>query len=105
MRWLSYTNAAGHDGRWLRAAEAAGVSEVARSARGFMSVYARAGSAAATRRVPFSATQTWGQRRDNFVRRHLAQYEKNPTPKRALALRMWAYDTGDGMADSLLLHK
>ena len=97
MRWLSYAQAAGPDGRYLRLAEAWGVSEVARSREGFMGVYRRRRTAAAMRRAPFDAGAiTWGERRDNFVRRHLAQYRRNPTARRALALRMWAYAVDDG---------
>ena len=36
---------------------------------------------------PYSSTQTWGHRRDAFIRkRHLAQYKTNPTERRKLAL-------------------
>lgn len=35
--------------------------------------------------------EVWGNRRDNFVARTLAQYEKNPTRRRYLALIAWAY--------------
>ena len=97
-RWLSYRQAAGHDNRYLRLAEAWGVSEVARSRDGFMGVYQDL-SAAEMKQKPFTDSQTWGRRRDAFVARHLAQYERHPTPRRALALRMWAYDVGDGVLE------
>lgn len=76
-------------------AERYGVSEVARGANGFMREYEAAGTAASMRRRPLPygvvGGQTWGQKRDNFVRRHMAQYERNPTHRRWLALIMWAY--------------
>ena len=95
-RWLSYRQAAGGDDRYLRLAERWGVSEVARRRDGFMGVYRRHPRAARMKEVPFTPTQTWGRRRDVFVARHYAQYKRNPTPARALALRMWTFDTGDG---------
>jgi hypothetical protein len=89
-RWLSYSQAASH----IPDAEAQGVSEVARSPRGFMGEYKRAGSAAKMRDrpVPGYPNQTWGDRRDNFIRRHLAQYRLKATPRRRLALLMWAFN-------------
>ena len=75
--------------------ERLGVSPVARSPRGFLTAYKAGRTAAATKRtaVPdHSGTpQTWGQRREQFIARHLAQYEKNPTYRRWLALVAWAY--------------
>jgi hypothetical protein len=72
-----------------------GVSKVARSPRGFLTAYKQGRTAAATKQmmVPdHSGTpQTWGQRRDQFVARHLAQYNKHPTYRRWLALVAWAY--------------
>ena len=66
-----------------------GVSEVARAPGGFVRVYqvhrSRHG------RLPASSTLSWGRKRDNFVRRHMAQYAKHPTFRRWLALVMWAY--------------
>jgi hypothetical protein len=67
MAWLSLSQV-------LAAAPAAaklGVSEVARGSRGFVGEY---------------------QRRAAFIARHLAQYRKNPTERRRLALLMWAFD-------------
>ena len=68
------------------------VSSVARSDVGFVREYERAGNALAmkNRLVP-NSSQTWGNRRDGFIKRHLAQYQKNPTERRRLALAMWAY--------------
>jgi hypothetical protein len=69
-----------------------GVSKVARSQRGFMTQYERAGSA---KKLPAD----WKRNRRNFVNRHMAQVRSNkealwnngePTD-RHLALAMWAY--------------
>lgn len=70
-----------------------GVSTVARSASGFLSAYKKAGRK--ENLSPF-----WREKREGFVRRHLAQIEKNREPlflpdgtptRRHLALIMWAY--------------
>ena len=86
-RWLSYASAASY----LAEADRLRVSEVARGPGGFMQVYARAGSAGAMKKMPFSEAQTWGQRRHNFIKRHMAEYEVRPSYRRWLALAMWAY--------------
>jgi hypothetical protein len=87
-RWLTYQ----HAHRYEQEAARLRVSIVARSARGFMRQYEKAGTAAAMRERPVRGTrQTWGQRRDNFVKRHMAQYRKHRTYRRWLALLMWAY--------------
>lgn len=83
--WMSYADAA----RWEAEAAELGVSEVARGSGGFMRMYQRHG--ARLRNVPVSDTLTWGRKRDNFVRRHMAQYRSHPTRRRWLALVMWAY--------------
>lgn len=76
------------------AARQRGVSEVARSPRGFLAAYRRAGGD--WRRLPAS----WVAKRDGFVARHLAQLEGRGEPlvddegmptRRHLALIMWAY--------------
>ncbi|NEN87917.1 MAG: hypothetical protein F6K48_02945 [Okeania sp. SIO3H1] len=91
---MSY--AAAH--KWETMAAARKVSVVARSSRGFMRAYQRAGSWAAL-------DPWWKNRRNNFVKRHMAQVKNNDevlwkknkrtgqwTPsRRALALIMWAY--------------
>lgn len=73
-----------------------GVSEVARSPRGFLRQYRKAGGRF-SRLSPY-----WRNRRNNFVKRHLAQARNNreklwdPKKKRysrrGLALVAWAYD-------------
>lgn len=74
-------------------AEALGVSEMARGPNGFLDEYKRAGTARAMKKrpVPGYPGQTWGQRRAAFIARTLAQYRKNPTERRRVAMEMWAY--------------
>lgn len=62
-----------------------GVSKVARSPRGFLTAYKRAGSYR-------NLSENWKLKRKNFIARHNAQYKKNPTYRRRLALIAWAYD-------------
>jgi hypothetical protein len=70
-----------------------GVSEVARSKKGFMGAYRKAGG------DPDRLSDWWIDRRNNFNARHMAQVKKRgealwkdgyPT-RRHLALIMWAY--------------
>lgn len=76
--------------KWEPVAARLGVSEVARSARGFLAQYEQYG-----RYLP----DYWLRKRDAFIKRHMAQvrrrYEplmKNGRPtRRHLALIMWAY--------------
>ena len=81
-----------------RQAEALGVSRVARGPGGFVREYEKAATARMmkNRPVPGYPRQTWGQRRDAFIRRHLVQYLASPTERRRLALEMWAYFPGRG---------
>lgn len=60
------------------------VSAVARSSRGFLTAYKRAGKGS-------RMTEAWRRKREAFIARHLAQYRKNPTYRRQLALIAWAY--------------
>lgn len=70
-----------------------GVSTVARSPRGFLTAYKKAGGR------PDRLSAYWRRRRDNFVARHLAQVKKRGEPmrkgggysRRALALIAWAW--------------
>lgn len=86
--------------RWEPEAKRRGVSTVARSSRGFMRMYERAGT---WNNVP----DAWRRRREAFIARHMAQarsagerlWEKDSTGKlrpsrRCLALLMWAYRPG-----------
>ena len=77
--------------------ERLGASKVARGPRGFLTAYKRYGTAAAMKIAPVPGyltcrRQTWGQRREQFIARTLAQYRANPTHRRRLALIAWAYD-------------
>jgi hypothetical protein len=73
--------------------EAAGVSAVARSPRGFIAAYRRIRSPMRMMiaEVPDLPSQTWAQRRDAFIARALPVYNANPTHRRALSLIAWAY--------------
>lgn len=62
-----------------------GVSEVARSKNGFVYAYTQA------RGRPDHLPDAWRIKRKNFIKRHLVQYNKNPTYRHWLALMMWAY--------------
>jgi len=70
-----------------------GVSTVARSSRGFLTAYRRAGGKAK------NLSHYWKNRREGFILRHMAQVRKHgeklindgrPT-RRWLALMAWAY--------------
>ena len=61
------------------------VSEVARSKRGFLTAYKKAGSSK-------NLSDKWKQKRKAFIARHLISYNKKPTKRRLLALRAWAYE-------------
>tara|TARA_Y100000748_G_scaffold280573_1_gene259595 strand:- start:1129 stop:1524 length:396 start_codon:yes stop_codon:yes gene_type:complete len=85
FRWMSYADAHAYESEARRE----GVSAVARGPGGFMRKYQSHGSA--LRNLPYSSTYTWGQRRRDFIKRHLPQYEAHPTHRRWLAMTMWAY--------------
>lgn len=92
--WMSYSSAAKH----IPDAKRLGVSTVARSSGGFMGNYKRAGSSSKMNKRPLGRNtvggKTWGQKREAFIKRHLAQYKKNKTERRWYALVMWAYMPG-----------
>ena len=69
-----------------------GVSEVARSPRGFIRAYGhfRTPMQMAIEFVPGERV-TWAQKRELFIRRTLAAYKKNPSYRRALSLMAWAF--------------
>jgi len=73
------------------AMEQAGVSEVARAPGGFMHTYLRDGAYMLSKPANRETGLTWASKRDAFIKRHLAQYKINPTPRRRLALIAWAY--------------
>jgi hypothetical protein len=62
--------------------ERLGVSKVARSKGQFLEQYRKYGA-----NLPLP----WISKRENFIKRHLAQYVKNPTVRRKLALIAWAF--------------
>lgn len=65
--------------------ERLGVSEIARSRQGFLTAYKKVGGRWQ------KLSDYWQQKREAFIARHLAQYRKNPTYRRKLALIAWAY--------------
>ncbi len=69
-----------------------GVSEVARSPRGFIRAYGhfRTPMRMSIEFVPGERV-TWAQKRELFIRRTLAAYKKNPSFRRALSLMAWAF--------------
>jgi len=62
--------------------ERLGVSKVSRSKGQFLEQYQKYGV-----NLPLA----WKIKRENFIKRHLAQYVKNPTVRRRLALIAWAF--------------
>lgn len=84
-------------------AKALGVSDVARSPRGFLKQYRLAGG------DPNRLTPEWRNKRNNFVARHMAQVRTRHEPltvdglpsRRLLALIMWA--AAPGFSDEKLL--
>lgn len=88
-RWLPLRQALSYEDEMERL----GVSKVARSPRGFLAAYKHHRTAAATKKAPVPGYpgQTWGERRNAFIGRHLPQYRANPTERRRLALIAWAY--------------
>lgn len=66
--------------------ESLGVSEVARSRRGFLTAYKEAGG------NPNKLSEYWIIKRDGFIARHLAQYKVDKGYRRRLALIAWAYE-------------
>lgn len=95
-KWMSYREAASY----MKRAKEAGVSRVAREEpRGFMVNFKKNPSIPSfCRSTAPGGSITWGQKRKNFISRHLAQYKKacagGKTCNRErqwLAMIMWAY--------------
>lgn len=59
------------------------VSKVALSPGQFLSNYRKYGK---------NLPEYWRIKRENFIKRHVAQYKLNPTLRRRLALLVWAFD-------------
>ena len=91
--WLSLKECLAYEAE----AKAKGVSEVARSTRGFMRAYEAAKGnpdVMAGMIVPgIDRFSFWDKRRDEFLARHVAQYNKpgGRTRRRWLSLVMWAH--------------
>jgi hypothetical protein len=68
------------------------VSEVARSPNGFLGQYKKykTYNNFKNNKVP-NGLIDWGDKRNAFIDRHLAQYIKNPTERRRLAILVWGY--------------
>ncbi len=62
-----------------------GVSEVARSPRGFLSAYKRANG------NPNNLSEFWRKKRNGFIARTLPSYLSHKTERRRLSLIAWAY--------------
>lgn len=77
--------------KWELLAEVLGVSDVARSGRGFLRALESHGRG--------NLPDWWKKRRQNFIKRHMAQVKKRKEPllkdgkpiRRHLSLIMWAY--------------
>jgi len=84
--------------KWVPVMRVLGVSVVARSRSGFLAAYRRAGG------KPARLSEYWRNRRDNFIKRHMAQVKLNREPlfedgfptRRHLALVAWAYSPAAG---------
>jgi hypothetical protein len=66
--------------------DALGVSEVARSPRGFLTYYKKIGGNSSR------VNEEWEAKRNGFIARHLAQYKVDKGYRRRLALIAWAYN-------------
>ena len=93
--WLTYAEIK----KFIPEMEKLGVSKVARGEdtssvtdKGFLEVYKQLKSSKKMYNEFATKNTSWGERRDNFVARHLTSYNSNPTKRRRLALIAWAYD-------------
>jgi len=75
---------------YLRSIIQYGVSERARKPDGFLSVYL-SGKDIASLIYP-GTSNTYIVERDQFIKRHLAQYNKQKTIRRKLALIAWGFN-------------
>ena len=81
---------------WVQLMKENGVSEVARSKRGFLHNYFNGGfsflkNPSITASGGLSKTTPWWKKRENFIKRHMVQYQKHKTYRRKLAIIAWAY--------------
>ena len=79
-KWMSLSSVL----KWENEAKDLGVSKIARSKSGFLTAYKRY-------KTKNNMPEKWVKKRNGFIARHMAQYKKNPTYRRWLALVMWAY--------------
>lgn len=93
--WLAYSEIK----KFIPEMEKLGVSKVARGEEkssatdeGFIEVYKKIRKPEKMYEEKATRNQSWGERRDNFISRHLKSYNDNPTYRRRLALIAWAYD-------------
>jgi hypothetical protein len=79
--------------KYVPNAEQEGVSTVARSAYGFVRAFEEAnGDPEALKRMLCpSGTQTWFEKRENFLKTTYVQYAKKMSYRRWLSMIMWAY--------------
>jgi len=69
------------------------VSEVARSPSGFLGQYKKYKTFDKMKnKIVPNENITWSEKRNNFLKRHLVQYKKNPTERRRLAIIAWAME-------------
>ncbi len=68
------------------------VSEIARKPNGFLGQYKKykTYNNFKNNKVP-NGKIDWGEKRNAFIDRHLEQYRRNPTKRRALSLLAWGY--------------
>ena len=68
------------------------VSDVARSSTGFLGQYKKhkTFNNFKDRQVP-NGNIDWEEKRKGFIARHYAQYKKNPTERRRLAMIAWGF--------------
>lgn len=59
--------------------------------KGFLQIYKTIDDPKKMYKIMATDNQSWGDRRDAFISRHLPQYRDNPTLRRKLSLIAWAY--------------
>lgn len=76
--------------KYLDSIKSQDVSKRARKPDGFTSIYLNEGLKGLEKTYP-NKKHNYLTERELFIKRHLAQYVKNPTERRKLALIAWAY--------------
>lgn len=93
--WMSVSDIEDYepDMERLKVSEVArGVKPSSQTDRGFLEVYKDVQDPNEMEYIMATKNQSWAERRNSFIARHLVQYEKNPTERRKLALIAWAYN-------------